>query len=588
VQQTGKRLSFLQWRDQVTRVSLREDAKAGLTGALITIPQVIAYALIAGMPAEYGLYTAITVTVFAALLGSSWHLVTGPAAAISMVVLSLARDITPTGTESYLTTVFTLTLMMGFIQCGFGLLRLGALLNFISHTVVVGFTSGASVLIALSQVPKVLGIDKSGDQTYGQYLVFVIEHVQSIDGVSVAIAGVTILVSIIFKRWGKPIPHLIAGLAIGSGLAYLLTIFTDQPVEFLGDLPSGFLQLTIDQINPDLMGQLLPGAFALALLGLIEAVSIARSLSVKSHQLIDGNQEFIAQGLANAGGSLLSGFASSGSFTRSAANYDAGAKTPMAQVFMALMLVLTLLLFPSVTRYLSNASVAGSLIFIAYNLFNINELKRTFNTNFHERVILIATSLSAIFLELTFAIYIGVFLSLAFYLQRTSRPSIMTVAPISHLPKRPIRNAVRYQVPECPQIKMIRIDGSLFFGSLDHIQQHLRALYSALPAPPKVIIIGKGINFIDASGAQMLEEEIQRYQRKGGRLIVTSLKGTVLDELAELKSFRVPLSDWFCETPEAAIEALVPETAPLLCATCDKRIFNECQTRPKPSNTHLY
>jgi SulP family sulfate permease len=583
VQQTGKKLSFLQWRHRINRTSIKEDAKAGLTGALITIPQVIAYALIAGMPAEYGLYTAVTVTVFAALLGSSWHLVTGPAAAISMVVLSLATEITPTGTHGYLSTVFTLTLMMGFLQCGFGLLRLGALLNFISHTVVVGFTSGAAVLIALSQLPTVIGITKNSSESYWQFVVNACMHLSEVQFTSALIACSTILVSLIVKKWCSPLPHLISGLLIGSALAYALSLLVDEPIHFLGDLPSGFLNLSIDQINPDIIIDLLPGAFALALLGLIEAVSIARSICIKSHQLIDGNQEFISQGLANACGSLLSGFASSGSFTRSAANYDAGAKTPLAQVFMAILLTTTLMVFPTITRYLSNAAVAGSLLFIAYNLFNIRELKRIFDTNFHERAILMATLLSALFLELTFAIYIGVFLSLAFYLQRTSKPSIMTVAPIPQLPKRPIRNIMRFHVNECPQIKIIRIDGSLFFGSLDHIQQHLRALSDTLPTPAKVIIIGKGINFIDATGAHMLEDEIRRYQNKGGKLIVTSLKGTVLDDLLKLKSFQMPLDEWFYETPESAIETLIPETDPLLCATCEKRIFKECQQRPKPT-----
>jgi SulP family sulfate permease len=392
---------------------------------------------------------------------------------------------------------------MGFIQCGFGLLRLGTLLNFISHTVVVGFTSGAAVLIALSQLPAVLGIDKIPEQSYSDFILTTVNNVSVINVSSLSIAGFTILISLIFKHFFKPIPHLIAGLIAGSSLAYLIGSSTDQTIDYVGYLPSGFIGFTTELINPDIMMELLPGAFALSLLGLIEAVSIARSISVKSQQMIDGNQEFIAQGLANAGGSLVSGFASSGSFTRSGANYDAGAKTPLATLFMALILALTLLLLPNITQYLSSSAVAGSLVFIAYNLFNIRELSKTLNTNFHERTILIATLLSALFLELEFAIYIGVFLSLAFYLQRTSKPSIMTVAPIPQLPKRPIRNVSRYSVAECPQIKIIRIDGSLFFGSLDHIQQHLRFLSDSMPPPAKVIIIGKGINFIDASGAQM-------------------------------------------------------------------------------------
>ncbi|MDO6785933.1 SulP family inorganic anion transporter [Neptunomonas phycophila] len=572
-----------EWLAQYSKSTAQSDIQAGITGAIITLPQVIAYALIAGMPAEYGLYTAMVATVIAAFMGSSYHLVTGPAAAISIVVMSIASEYATIGSQGYISTVLTLTLLTGSIQLGLGLLRLGALVNFISHTVIVGFTSGAALLIAASQLPAVMGVAKKTSETtepFYHYVWSLVLHPEHIHLASVTVALITIIIALVIKQWIPRLPYLVIALVAGSLSAFIID--TQHTMDYIGAIPASLPTVSVALIDTSKVSDLFSGAFALAMLGLIEAVTIARSLARKSHQHLSGNREFIGQGAANIGTSLLSGFASSGSFTRSAANYDAGAKTPVASLVMALGLALIVFFLPHLTRYLPAAAVAGCIIVIAYNLFKINEIISIVKASRHDAWVLSLTFFAALLLELQFAIYVGVIFSLVFYLQRTSKPTIIDVAPIIDRPKRPIRNVKRFTADECPQIKIIRIDGSLFFGAVDHIQQHLRKLASSLPSPPKIIVVGKGINFIDIAAIEMLEQEIHRIEVRGGHLLVCSLKGTVLDEMEKNGGLRKLGKARFCETPEEAIEIMMHEADSSICQHCTKRIFKECASKPTP------
>lgn len=570
-------LPFLSWGKRVTRETLAHDAMAGLTGAIIALPQAMAYAFIAGLPPEYGLYSAIVVAIIAALFGSSKHMVTGPAAAISIVVMSVVSGVGPMPPEAYLSTALTLTLMVGLIQLGFGFLRLGSLVNFISHTVVIGFTSGAAVLIAASQFKHAFGVSVTDDGSLIGSLVALSAKWDSVNLYSLAIAVVTIVSSLIVRRINRRYPHLLVGMVAGSVTAYLLNA-KEQGVAMVGALSGSLPPFSLPDLSLGTIQSLSSGAFALALLGLIEAISIARAIALRSHQQIDGNQEFIGQGLANTIGSFFSCFAGSGSFTRSGANYDAGAKTPLSVVFSACLQAAVLLFVPSVTAFLPLPAMAGSVLLIAWNLFDLAHIKHIIHSSKNETIILAVTFFATLFVELEFAIYIGVFLSLGIYLRRTSRPTMMEVAPIPTHPRRRIRNVSRYQLEECPQLKMLRVDGSLFFGATDHVQQHIRHYSESENGIFNVLLIGKGINFIDVAGAEMLIHEARRLEKLGGRLLVCSLKGTVTDELSK-SGFLDKLGDHVLyESPEEALASLVPNLDQNICSTCPKRIFHECPT----------
>jgi SulP family sulfate permease len=567
------------WIQTLNRRSLSDDLVAGLTGAIIALPQGVAYAMIAGMPPETGLYTAIISAALAALLGSSWHMISGPAAAISMVLMSIVRGIAEPGSAEFVSTILTLTLLTGLIQLAFGLLRLGALVNFISHTVVIGFTAGAAILIAASQLRHLLGVELARGLNLFETLLALSARLDDIHLPSLAIGLTTLCCAWGLRTLNRRLPHLLGGLLIGALLCQLID-GPQQGVAMLGALPSGLPAPALPPLSLSTFGELASGALALALLGLIEAVSIARAIATRSHQQIDGNREFIAQGSANALGSLFSCFAGSGSFTRSGANYDAGARTPLAALFNAAIIALVIFTLPGITAWLPLPAMAGLILLIAWNLIDRAHIRQILRVSRNESLILLTTFGATLLVNPEFSIYAGVLLSIALYLRRTSRPSVIPVAPVPQRARRSIRNIRRYQLRECPQFQIIRIDGSMFFGCVEHIQQHLRALVAQSPGRPFILIIGKGINFIDISAFEMLLQEKARIEARGGRLVFSSFKGTVLDELRR-KGLLAQIGEaLFFDGAEEAIAAVVPQLSLEICNSCTARIFRECPPPP--------
>lgn len=568
----NKWLPFLTWGREINRQSLSRDLMAGLTGAVIALPQGVAYALIAGLPPEYGLYSAIVTCILASLFGSSHHMVSGPTAALSIVVMSVVGSMV-SDPQNYIASVMTLTLIVGVIQLAFGLLRLGSLVNFISHTVVIGFTAGAAILIAASQLKHLLGVQVESGLSFIGGLNAVIHAMPELNGLSVVIGLVTLGVSVLIRRINRRLPHMLIGLGAGS-LACLLMSGAQQGVALVGALPHSLPPFSIPDMSAESVQRLTSGAFAIALLGLIEAVSIGRAIALRSQQRIDGNQEFIGQGISNLVGSFFSCFAGSGSFTRSGANYDAGAQTPLAAISSSLILVVILLLIPGITAYLPMPAMAGAILLISWNLIDFHHIREILKVRGNEAMVLAVTFLSTLFVELEFAIYVGVILSLALYLRRTSRPTVMEVAPVQNRPERWIRNVKRYQLEQCPQLKILRIDGSLFFGAVDHVQQQIRQLTE--DSHSRVLIIGKGINFIDIAGVEMLIQEARRLEQRGGQLVITSLKGTVIDELKAKGYLDKIGAQRITRSPSEAFALLLPTLDSDTCASCEKRIFNEC------------
>ena len=571
-------LPFLRWRRGLDRRTLSADMMAGLTGAILVLPQGVAYAFIAGLPPEVGLYTAIVAATVAALFGSSWHMISGPTAALSIVLASVIGGLGTLTPDQYLGAALTITLLVGLIQLAMGLLRLGNLVSFISHTVVIGFTSGAAILIATSQMEHLLGVSIDA-QGFLAELSALFRALPDINLYALAIGLISLITSLVARRLHRRSPHLLLGLAAGS-LACWLIDGAAHGVALVGALPGTLPPVTLPELTPDSLRVLTSGAFAIALLGLIEAVSIARAIALRSRQVIDGNQEFIGQGLSNIVGGFFSCYASSGSFTRSGANYDAGARTPLASVFAALLLSLILIFAPGITAYLPLPAMAGGILLIAWNLIDVPHIVHLVRVSRHEAMVLVATVSATLLVALEFAIYIGVLLSLVLYLKRTSRPTVMEVAPRQDHPRRLIRNVRRYQLEQCPQLKILRIDGSLFFGATDHVQRHLRA-FTAEPGS-RALIIGKGINFIDTAGVEMLLQEVRRLTDQGGELMISSLKGSVMDELRRRGDLKRIGEARFFETTEAAITSITPALDPDVCQGCAKRVFGECASKPSP------
>jgi len=526
---------FLIWFKLVTKKTLKADFLSGLTGAVIVLPQGVAFATIAGLPPEYGLYTAMVTPIMAALFGSSLHLVSGPTTAISIVVFSAISHHAEPGTPEFLSLVLTLTFLAGVYQLAFGLARLGSLVNFVSHTVVIGFTAGAAILIATSQMKHITGIFVPKGESFLHTWVDLYQGVGGINFYLILIALITLLTAIGIKKLSPKIPNLLIGMIVGSTVAILLKDYTSG-IKLVGEIPAHLPPLSSPDFSFSTIKMLAPEAFAVALLGLIEAVSISRAIATKSEQRIDSNQEFVGQGLSNIFGSFFSSYAGSGSFTRSGVNYESGAKTPLSAIFAAIFLVIIVLLIAPLTAYLPIAAMGGIIFLVAYNLIDMQHIKQILSFSKSESAILLTTFFATLFLELEFAIYLGVLLSLILFLAKTSTPNI-PVLSIDNTPSSTHRKFINIDekpIQECPQIKIIRIDMSVYFGSINHIQKCITSIIEKEKIN-HILIESSGINFIDFAGAEVLVSENKRLIRQGGGLYFVGLKPSVYEFAA--KSF---------------------------------------------------
>jgi len=572
-------LPFLHWWPKVTRRTLRADIMAGITGAVIVLPQGVAFAIIAGLPPEYGLYSAIVPAIIAALLGSSHHLISGPTTAISIVIFTTVSPLADPLGSHYIQMVLTLTFLAGLFQFGLGLAHLGALVNFVSHSVVVGFTSGAALLIATSQLSNFFGVPGSKRHAFIHLWEDLLSALPHTNPYALAIAVATLITAILFRRYFPRLPGMLFAMVIGSVLASVLSA-KEHGVRLIGSLPGHLPPLSSPDLSTASVRELAPAALAVAMLGLTEAVSIARAVAARSHQRIDSNQEFIGQGLSNIIGSFFSSYAASGSFTRTGVNYESGARTPMAAVFAALSLAAILLLIAPLTAYLPIASMAGVLLIVAYGLIDFHHIRTIVRTSKPEAAVLAVTFMATLLVELEFAIYVGVILSLLLYLNRTSHPHFITLAPDPDSDRRSFINITRKPVDECPQLKIIRIDGSLFFGAVDHFAQELRAITRNTPEQAHILIVGSGINFIDVAGCEALANEAHRLHVSGRKLYLCTLKSEVLNTLKRGGCCRRIGEENVFPSKLDAIEKIVPRLDPERCRVCTVRIFRECAHMP--------
>lgn len=522
-------LPFLAWLSEVSRVTLRADLMAGLTGAVIVLPQGVAYAMIAGLPPQYGLYTAIVTAIVASLFGSSRHLVSGPTAAISIVVFSVVSGVVSPDSPEFIPYVLTLTLLTGLIQATLGIVRLGALVNFISHTVVIGFTAGAAVLIATSQLRHLLGLELLSGQALIPSLIGVARGLPEANLAVLSVGLVTLGSATLIRHFRPGWPYMLFAMAVGGLFAWGIG-GVERGVPMVGAMPAQLPPPSMPILSFEALRELAPGALAVAIIALIEAVSIARSIAMRSHQRIDGNQEFVGQGLSNIVGSFFSCYAGSGSFTRSGANYDAGAHTPLAAVFSSVILVGILLLAPDMTRHLPMPAMAGIVLLIAWNLIDWVEIRDLLRLSRTESTILLVTFASTLLLALEFAIYMGVLLSLVLYLKRTAQPPLVPLAPETIIERSSTEPAIPVRLPD-GQVLILRLDGSLFFGAVDHVQLTLHQ--QTADGYRHIVLFGQGVNFIDFAGADMLAREAGRLRALGGELYFCGFKPSALTLLRQ-------------------------------------------------------
>lgn len=573
---------FVTWMPSVARQGFKADLFAGLTGAIVVLPQGVAFATIAGMPPQYGLYAGMVPAIVAALFGSSRHLVSGPTTAASVVLFSSLSLLAVPGTPEYVTLALTLTFMVGVLELGLGLARMGALVNFISHSVVVGFTAGAALLIAAKQLKHFFGLEMDSGGHLHEILIEFGQHAGSINPYASAVAAFTLALGIIVKRWLPRIPYLIAAMLGGSLLALALDAWFGAErtgIATVGALPASLPPLSAPALTLDNIRALAPSALAVTLFALTEAVSIGRSLAARGGYRIDGNQEFIGQGLSNIAGSFFSGYVATGSFNRSGINFAAGARTPLAAVLAGLMLMGIVLLVAPLASYLPTAAMAGLLFLVAWGLIDFKEIRHILGASPRETAVLAVTFGATLLLDLELAIFAGVLLSLVLYLERTSKPRLVTLAPDPRLPKHAFSSDPG--VPQCRQLHLLRIDGSLYFGSASHVEEAFDRFRAEHPQQKHLALIADGINFVDLQGAQTLVGEAERRRAAGGGLYLVNVKQGLWDALERDGSLDAIGARNVFQTKQAAIRAIYQKLDKEVCAECATRIFTECRTAPQ-------
>ncbi|MDB4027135.1 sulfate permease [Candidatus Thioglobus sp.] len=574
--QLAKIFPFIAWFRLTTIETIKADFFAGLTGAIIVLPQSVAFATIAGMPPEYGLYTAMVIPIVAALFGSSFHLVSGPTTAISIVVFAAVSKYAEPGSAEFVSLALTLTFLAGVYQLVFGLAKFGMLVNFVSHNVVIGFTAGAALLIASSQIPYIVGIDIPRGEDFLNTWFDIYTGVGEFN-IYLLIVGLGTLVTAIVVKILKPkFPNLLIGMLVGGLLAFYLGGFTDS-IKTVGAMPAYFPPLSTPDFSLNSLKALAPEAFAIALLGLIEASSIGRSIATKSNQRINANQEFIGQGTSNIVGSFFSSYASSGSFTRSGVNFESGARTPLSAILAALFLMAIVFLVAPLISYLPLAAMAGVILLVAYNLIDFKNIKKTFTYSKSESVIFTATFLATLLFELEFAIYLGVLLSLMLFIAKTSTPDVHTLAfgtPPGEGDRR-LQSIRKAPLVQCPQLKIIRIDMSIYFGSINHIQKQITQIVDNQRIY-HILIVASGVNFIDLAGIEALLIENTRLKAQNGSLYFVAVKSTAFEFMEKVNFVNEIGRDNFFDSKAEAINVLYDRLDKNKCEKCQALVFKEC------------
>ena len=510
--------------------TLRRDALAGLSVAVLELPQAVAYAVVAQVPPQYGIYTSIVHGVLAALFSSNEHLASGPTNTQSLLVAAAVSQIVdPGNAELYLQLVIGIGLIKGLIQLLFAAARMGNLVRYVSSSVMVGFAAGAGVLIAVGQVPSFLGIEV-GEARRLPGVVGEVEawlpHLRDVNPLAVALGCGTLLI-VLAMRWASPLlPGPLVGVVLPAAAVWLAG-WTAAEVPLLGPLPEGVPWPAWPEMSLAHAEALLGGAFALALLGMIETVSIGKVLTSRAGEgRINANQEFFAQGIANAVGSFFHAIPGSASFTRSALNQMAGGQTRLAAVFGAGFVLAIFLLFADAARYVALPSLAAILFVIAYTLIDWRAIRRIVASSREDAVVCGITFAAALLLPLAYAIYVGIFLNIALYLRQASRLHLaeMVHTPAGPFLERPIRDKTGDQ-----QVMFLQLEGDLFFGVADELQDRLTALaHSGLRV---VILRLKRTHSIDATVLGVLERFIQQMHQRQAHVLLCGVKPDLMERL---------------------------------------------------------
>ena len=576
--------SWIHWVDAST---LRADGVAGLLGALLVLPQGFAYAALAGLPPEYGLYTAIIPCAIAALLGSSLQVVSGPTNASSLALFAVLTPLAAVGSPHYIQLALVVTVLVGVMQWLIGALRLGSVANFISPSALHGFTSGAAALIALHALTDLFGLAAPAQHGSAALLVHLARSLGGAVPAAMLVAAFSFAAVLLVRRFLPRWPAMLIGLVGATALGALLSRAALPGLgvlQVVGPIPPIWPHLRVPAVDLGSLPDLLGIAFALTIVTLGQSISIAKAVAARSGQTIDANREFRGQGISNIVGGFFSSYVSCGSLNRSLPNLEAGAKTPLAAVFAAAWLLLLLALSAPLLALIPMASIAALLVLVAWSLFDLPSWRRLWLHSRQDFAIAAATALATVTIRLEVAILLGTVLSLVAYLQRTSKPSIRVMGFDSTQAERPfvVRADAAAPLPECPQLKMIRMEGEVYFGAVPHVGDQLRELRASPRAPKHLLVMAKSMNFIDVPGAELWQAELAARRGAGGDLYFHRPRTPVLELWRRIGFLPALGADHVFPAKRVAIATIFDRLDRGICAHCTVRVFEECGSLPAP------
>jgi SulP family sulfate permease len=538
-------LPILTWGKDYNRATLSNDLIAAVIVTIMLIPQSLAYALLAGLPPEAGLYASIAPIILYTVFGTSSVLAVGPVAVVSLMTAAALSNIVEQGTMGYAVAALSLAGLSGIMLLAMGLFRLGFVANFLSHPVISGFITASGIIIAASQLKHILGIDAHGHNLLDLVL-SLFEHLPE-TSVITAIIGIFATAFLFWVRKGlKPLLQKIGvgatmtSVAVKAGpvavvvtttLAVWLFGLGDQGVKIVGDVPQSLPPLTLPSFSPTLLGQLLLPAFLISIIGFVESISVAQTLAAKKRQRIDPDQELIGLGAANIGAAFTGGFPVTGGFSRSVVNFDAGAQTPAAGAFTAIGLAIAALALTPLIFFLPKATLAATIIVAVLSLVDFSILKRAWDYSVADFSAVLATIVLTLALGVEVGVSAGVGLSILLHLYKTSRPHIAEVGLIAGTEH--FRNINRHDVQTDPRVVTLRVDESLYFANARFLEDFVQNRVAGDKQVRHVILQCSAVNDIDLSALESLEMINTRLNEMGVCLHLSEVKGPVMDRLRD-------------------------------------------------------
>lgn len=536
-------LPILTWGRTYNRSAFTNDMIAALIVTIMLIPQSLAYALLAGLPPEAGLYASIAPIILYAIFGTSRALAVGPVAVVSLMTAAALGNIVDQGTAGYAIAALSLALLSGLMLLGMGIFRLGFVANFLSHPVIAGFITASGVIIAASQLKHILGINAEGHNLL-QLVISLFEHLGEINWIT-AIIGVIATGFLFWVRKGlkplllkKGVSKGMADVATKAGPVAVVVLTTlsvwlfglaDYGVKIVGDVPQSLPPLTMPPLSPELLKQLLLPAFLISIIGFVESISVAQTLAAKKRQRIDPDQELIGLGAANLGAAFTGGFPVTGGFSRSVVNFDAGAETPAAGAFTAIGLAIAALALTPLIFFLPKATLAATIIVAVLSLVDFSILKRSWGYSKADFAAVLATILLTLGMGVEAGVSAGVGLSILLHLYKSSKPHIAEVGLVPGTEH--FRNILRHSVETKPEIVTLRVDESLYFANARFLEDKIYNRVTADKAIKHVILQCTAINAIDLSALESLEAINTRLGEMGVKLHLSEVKGPVMDRL---------------------------------------------------------